>query len=207
MVVYLDDVVVLHAGQYGDLLADPSQHGVLHPAFTHHPGLLDELHHHLHPQPRGSNQQRPPPHPTALDVDGLQMQTNDHRMTIPVIVSSPPSRSSPPRLLTPPAIAIYNSGECRSAWRQGVSVVCVSYHQRARERRETTQFYKQRLLMFMFLFGGSEAYRSLFDLIFYCLYIVFLCDQVVFFAFPFHMMECGGAALNIVLAEVKSASH
>ena len=61
--------------------------------------------------------------------------------------------------------------------------------------------------MFMFLFGGSEAYRSLFDLIFYCLYIVFLCDQVVFFALPFHMMECGGAALMIVLAEVKSASH
>ena len=49
MAVYLDDVVVLHAGQYGDLLADPAQHGVLHPAFAHHPGLLDELHHHLHP--------------------------------------------------------------------------------------------------------------------------------------------------------------
>lgn len=44
----LDDVVVLYSCQYGNLLANPSQHGVVNPGLTHYPGLVDELYYHLH---------------------------------------------------------------------------------------------------------------------------------------------------------------
>lgn len=45
--VYLDDVVVLHSCENGNLLADSSQHGIVYPAVAHYPGLTNELHYHL----------------------------------------------------------------------------------------------------------------------------------------------------------------
>lgn len=44
---YLDNIMVLHSCQYGNLLAHFAQHGVIYPAVTHYSSLADELYYYL----------------------------------------------------------------------------------------------------------------------------------------------------------------